>query len=67
MFGTTLASLRMCEREVRDMLRGVMTTKSVLLHPIILFRCFGFSVALKMLIWALDRQEHFFLSRELFS
>ena len=49
------------------MLRGVMTTKSVLLHPVVLFRCFKFRVALKMLVWAVDRQEHFFLSRELFS
>lgn len=57
----------MCEREVRGMLRGVMTTKSVLLHPVVLFRCFKFRVALKMLVWAVDRQEHFFLSRELFS
>ena len=44
------------------MLRGVITTKTVLLHPIMLFRCLGFLVALRTLVWAIDRKDHFFIN-----
>lgn len=44
------------------MLRGVITTKLVLLHPITLFRCLGFRVALRTLLWAVDRKDHYFIN-----
>ena len=48
------------------MLTGVITTRSVLSHPIVLFRNYTFRVAWTMLIWALDGHDHKFLSDELF-
>ena len=49
------------------MLTGVITTRSVLSHPIVLFRNFKLRMAMRMLIWALDGHDHKFLSDELFS
>lgn len=50
-----------CKEEVRAMLKGVITSKTVLLHPITLFRCLSFSVAVRVLIWAIDSREHRFI------
>jgi len=43
------------------MLRGVVTTRTILLHPITVFRCLKFRVAIRALIWAIDTKDHYFI------
>ena len=40
------------------MLRGILNTRTVLTHPIALFHHFRIGVAIRLIVWALDDEEH---------